>query len=268
MADPVFPRNSSMAFNGQRSDAATAENQVKLTNLGLQGLDYVLGGGLPEDSLYLLMGAPGTHYTTFANEAIYNHLSQGGKAVIYSSELPTKGIEEDFLLYGWKIRKYIDDRSLVVVRPFPPQLRELADLSEQDPMEERVHLSSAAGELSKDFVQKAKEGRWSVISPSYLMSVYPAQTMTDLVLTWVSSVHRYGGVHFISLLSGVHDDKHVNLIKNVVDGVLTFRYFQGYGQAEGEVEVEKLRKVLPRSKVFRHTVQGDGLVIETTARIG
>ena len=36
----------------------------------------------------------------------------------------------------------------------------------------------------------------------------------------------------------------------------------------GEVEIQKLRRVLPKSKTFRHVVQSDGLVVETTARIG
>ena len=39
-------------------------------------------------------------------------------------------------------------------------------------------------------------------------------------------------------------------------------------QTEDEAEIQKLRRVLPKSKTFRHVVQSDGLVIETTARIG
>jgi KaiC/GvpD/RAD55 family RecA-like ATPase len=257
-----------LAFNGQRADTDRSAPGTKLTNLGLQGLDYVLGGGLPENSAYILTGGPGTHYATFANQAIYNHLSKGGKAVYYNPEAPLNDTVEDMALYHWNVRPYLDDRSFVYSRPSPPQLQTLADLMQENPMEEVIKLGSSLSSLTKDFVEKLKEGRWSVLSPSYLLSVYPQKEVTDLVMFWVGAVHRYGGVHFLTLPEGVHDEKHVNFLKSVVDGVLCFKFAQGFGQAEGEVEIQKLRRVIPKSKSFRHTVQPDGLAIETTARIG
>jgi hypothetical protein len=53
-----------------------------------------------------------------------------------------------------------------------------------------------------------------------------------------------------------------------MDGVLSFKSVEGFGQSEGEVEIQKLRRVIPKSKIFRHVIQADGLVVETTARIG
>ncbi|MDG6982851.1 MAG: hypothetical protein JRM74_05280 [Nitrososphaerota archaeon] len=257
-----------MAYEGQRADTEQSAPGIKLTNLGLTGLDYVLGGGLPESSLYLLMGGSGTHYVTFANQAIYNHLSKGGKAAIYSPETPLSDLTEDMALYHWNVRPYLDDRALVYSRPMPPQLLALADLMQDNPLEEVIKLGSSLGGLTKDFVEKLKEGRWTIFSPSYLMSVYPQQEVTDLIMFWVGAVHKYGGVHFLTLPDGVHDEKHVNFIKSLVDGVLSFKFAQGFGQAEGEVEVQKLRRVIPKSKTFRHVVQADGIAIETTARIG
>ena len=257
-----------MAYEGQRADTEQSAPGIKLTNLGLTGLEYVLGGGLPENSAYLLTGGSGTHYVTFANQAIYNHLSKGGRAVYYNPETPLSDTVEDMALYHWNVREYLDDRSLVYSRPMPPQLQTLSELMQDNPMEEVIRLGSSLNGLTKDFVEKLKEGRWSVFNPSYLMSVYPQQEVTDLVMFWVGAVHKYGGVHFITLPEGVHDEKHVNFIKSLVDGVLSFKFAQGFGQAEGEVEIQKLRRVIPKSKSFRHTVQADGIAIETTARIG
>ena len=257
-----------MAYEGQRADTEQSAPGIKLTNLGLVGLDYVLGGGLPENSAYLLMGGSGTHYVTFANQAVYNHLAKGGKAVFYNPETPLNDTIEDMALYHWNVREYLDDRSLVYSRPMPPQLQSLSELMQDNPMEEVIKLGSSLAGLTKDFIEKLKEGRWSVFSPSYLMSVYPPQEVTDLVMFWVGAVHKYGGVHFLTLPEGVHDEKHVNFIKSLVDGVMTFKFAQGFGQAEGEAEIQKLRRVIPKSKSFRHTVQADGIAIETTARIG
>ena len=257
-----------MAYDGQRADTEQSAPGIKLTNLGLQGLEYVLGGGLPESSVYLLTGGPGTHYVTFADQAVYNHLSVGGKAVYYNPETPLNDVVEDMALYHWGIRPYLDDRSFVYSRPMPPQLQSLAAVLEENPMEEVIKLGSSLAGLTKDFVEKLKEGRWSIFNFSYLMGAYQRQEITDLVMFWVNAVHRYGGVHFLTLPEGIHDEKHVNFIKSLVDGVMSFKFAQGFGQAEGEVEVQKLRRVIPKSKTFRHTVQADGLAIETTARIG
>jgi KaiC/GvpD/RAD55 family RecA-like ATPase len=257
-----------LAYDGQRADTEQSAPGTRLTDLGLVGFDYVLGGGLPESSVYLLTGGPGTHYVTFANQAVYNHLSKGGKAVIYNPETPLADTIEDMALYHWNIRPYLDDRALVYSRPMPPQLQSLSEALQEDPMEEVIRLGSSLAGLTKDFVEKLKEGRWSVFNPSYLMSVYPQQEVTDLVMFWVGAVHRYGGVHFLTLPEGVHDERHLNFIKSLVDGAMSFKFAQGFGQAEGEVEIQKLRRVIPKSKTFRHTVQSDGIAIETTARIG
>ena len=258
-----------LAFAGQRSDADAVEYQVKLTNVGIQGLEFVLGGGLPEDSVYLLTGKPGTYYTTFAQQAVVNHLSRKGMAVYYSAEVGSADLRQDMFVYGWDVKPYIDDGSLLFARPSPPQLQTFTEVMPTVPYEQHIKMTSASmGALSKDFLSRLKEGRWSILNLSYLMNLYPAQEVTDLMMFWVNAVHRYGGVHFVTLLDGAHEEKQVTFLKNLVDGVFNFRFVEGFGQSEGEVEVQKLRKVVPKAKTFRHVVQSDGLFVETTARIG
>ncbi len=253
----------------QRSDAVSTEDQVKLTNLGIQGLEFVLGGGLPEDSVYVLTGLPGTYYITFAQQAIYSHLVKRGKAVYYTSETASTEILQDMELYRWNVRPHVDDGSLVFARPLPPALQAFVGLMPQAPNEQFINLaSSGLGSLTKDFLSRIKEERWSVLNLSYLMNQYPAQEITDLMLFWVNAVHKFGGVHFVLLLEGAHDEKQVTFLKNIADGVFNFKFADGFGQSEGEVEIQKLRRVVPKAKVFRHVVQSDGLAVETTARIG
>jgi KaiC/GvpD/RAD55 family RecA-like ATPase len=258
-----------MAFSGQRSDAVSAENQVKLSNLGIQGLEFVLGGGLPMDSVYILTGLPGTFYATFAQQAIYTHLQRRGRAVYYTSETSSTEIEQDAGLYGWNFEGYVNDGALTFVRPLPPALQGLVGLMPRVPNEQILNLSSAGlGGLTRDFLTRLKDDRWSILNISYLMNQYTPQEINDLMLFWVNAVHKYGGVHFVLMLQGAHDERQVTFLKNLADGVLSFKTVEGFGQSEGEVEIQKLRRVLPKAKSFRHIVQSDGLVVETTARIG
>lgn len=258
-----------MAYGRQRSDLVSVENQVRLSNLGIPGLEFVTGGGVPEDSVYILTGQPGTYYSAFAQQAIYSHLERKGKAVYYTSEMSSTEIEQDTNLYGWNFQSHVDDGSLLFVRPLSPSLQGLVGLMPRVPTEQLLNLSSAGlGGLTRDFLTRLKEERWSILNISYLMNQYTPQEINDLMLFWVSAVHRYGGVHFVLMLQGAHDDRQVTFLKNLVDGVLTFKFVEGFQQTEGEVEIQKLRRVLPKSKSFRHVVQSDGLVVETTARIG
>jgi KaiC/GvpD/RAD55 family RecA-like ATPase len=258
-----------LAYGGQRSDAVAAENQVKLSNLGVPGLEFVTGGGVPEDSVYILTGQPGTYYSTFAQQAVFSHLERKGRAVYYTSETSSTEIEQDTDLYGWNFRTYVDDGNLVFVRPLSPSLQGLVGLMPRVPTEQILNLSSAGlGGLTRDFLTRLKEERWSILNISYLMNQYTPQEINDLMLFWVNAVHKYGGVHFVLMLQGAHDDRQVTFLKNLVDGVFSFKFVEGFQQTEGEVEIQKLRRVLPKSKSFRHVVQSDGLVVETTARIG
>ena len=257
-----------MSMNAQRVIAEEAPSKASFAKLGIEGLEFVLGGGLPEDAVYLLTGAPGTHYTTFAHQAIYNHLLQGGKAVYYTPDLASNQIQEDMALYGWKVRRYVDEESLLFSRPLAPPLQKLAETMPENPMEEVVNLGSTTDAIRKSFVGKLKDHRWSILNLSYLMTVYPSQEIIDLVLFWVNAVHVFGGVHFILLPREGHEGNQVTLLENMVDGVLNFKFAQGFLQAEGEVEVKKLRRVRLKSRVFRHTVQDNGIVIENATRIG
>jgi len=246
---------------------ATAE--VGISDFGLQGVNYVLGGGFPTNSVYLLTGDPGTFYATFAQQALNNVLKQKTKVVYYISEASSEDILQDMNTFKWDISSSIEDGSWVFTRAVPPQLEAIVNDTPADPREQRIDLpAKSLLPLRQDFLAKLNEGRWSAISLSYLMKSYSIDEITDLIMFWVNAAHRLGGVHFILVPKGVHDAGEINYIKLLVDGVLSFKFAQGFEQAEGEIDIEKLRRVIPKIKIIRHAVQDNGLVIETSARVG
>jgi len=242
---------------------------IKLTNLGMQGLEYVLKGGFPADSVYLMTGAPGTFYAQFAQQALYNHLIGKGKVVYYTIENSCTDVEQDMMTFNWQLKRYIDDGSWVFAKAIPPALAKIAEIIPEVPSEERIHLTpNSLNGLAQNFVGKLKQGRWSALNLSFLIRSYPFSEIIDLVMFWVNAAHKYGGVHFLMLNGGVHKEQHINYLKGLVDGVLLFKFSQGFEQTEGEIEIEKLRRVIPKTKIIRHVVQSDGISVETTARIG
>jgi len=243
--------------------------EVKLTDFGMMGFGYLLGGGFPTDSVYLLTGEPGTFYPTFAQQALYNAVNKGQKVVYYTAEAGSEDIQQDMATFRWDLDSHIDNGTWIFTRVVPPQLKAIVSDAPEDPREQRVDLlPNSISALQQDFVERLMESRWSAISLSYLMKCYPAQEITDFVMFMVNAAHKMGGVHFILLPGGVHDEAMINNIKSLVDGVLSFKFAQGFEQAEGEIEIQKLRRVIPKLKVIRHVVQDTGIEIETTARVG
>ena len=243
--------------------------EVKLTDFGMQGFGYLLGGGFPTDSVYLMTGEPGTYYATFAQQALFNAANTGQKVVYYTAESGSEDIQQDMGTFKWDLDPAIDNGTWIFTRVVPPQLKAIVSDAPEDPRERRVELlPNSLAALQKDFLERIEENRWTAMSLTYLMKCYPAQEITDFVMYMVNAAHKIGGVHFILLPSGVHEESMVNNIKSLVDGVLSFKFAQGFEQAEGEIEIQKMRRVIPKLKVIRHVVQDNGIEIETTARVG
>lgn len=267
--DPRGARKVSVPKEHAVGPKAKERFEVKLTDFGMPGFGYVLGGGFPTDAVYMLSGEPGTFYATFAQQALYKTAKSGQKVVYYACESSSEDIQQDMATFGWNLDENIDNGTWVFSRIVPPQLEATVADTPADPREHKIDLlPNSLSSLHKDFLGRLEENRWSAISLSYLMRCYPSQEITDLVMFMVSAAHRLGGVHFILVPSGVHSDVEVNNIKSLVDGVLNFKFAQGFEQAEGEIEIQKLRRVIPKLKVIRHVVQDNGIEIETTARVG
>ena len=62
-----------MGVPGTPVDVTTAHS----ASTGIAGLDYVLGGGLPADHLFLIEGAPGTGKTTLALQFLMEGVARG-----------------------------------------------------------------------------------------------------------------------------------------------------------------------------------------------
>jgi archaeal flagellar protein FlaH len=243
--------------------------ETKFTDLGMQGLGYVMGGGFPTNAVYLMTGEAGSFYQTFTQQALYYAAKHDIKVVYYTVESGAEDIQQDMATFKWDVGEYMDNGSWLFTRLIPPQLKTIVSRGAEDPREENIDLPpSSLQALEQDFLGKAKEGRWSALTLGYLAKLYPEQAITDMVMFWVNAAHTLGGIHFILLPEGIHDQQHVNYLKSLVDGVLSFKFAQGFEQAEGEIEIQKMRRIIPRVKTVRHAIQDDGLAIETTARVG
>ena len=88
-----IPSKQTASFDG--------ECGMKLLKTWIEGLDEMLGGGLPEKSVILMMGEPGSGYDTFAQQILYQNALQGGKIAYFSTSRDFDALKDDFETFGW-----------------------------------------------------------------------------------------------------------------------------------------------------------------------
>ena len=76
---------------------------MRLLKTWIEGLDEMLGGGLPERSVIVMMGDPGSGHDVFAQQILYQNVLQGGKAAYFSTSRDFDALKEDFETFSWDV---------------------------------------------------------------------------------------------------------------------------------------------------------------------
>jgi circadian clock protein KaiC len=84
--------------------ATSVKPKERRVPTGVQGLDHILGGGLPANHVYLIEGAPGTGKTTMALQFLLDGLRHG-EQVLYVTLSETKDeLEMVAQSHGWSLQ--------------------------------------------------------------------------------------------------------------------------------------------------------------------
>jgi len=82
----------------------------------IKGFDELTQGGIPNESIILLSGAPGTGKTIFSLEVAYNALKNDKEKVLYLSfEEKKNALITQADQFGWDLKKYSDNGKLKIV---------------------------------------------------------------------------------------------------------------------------------------------------------
>lgn len=91
--------------------------QIPRIKSGVQGLDELIEGGIPEKSLILLTGGSGTGKSTFAMNFLVHGAMNNEPGLYVSLE---EAIEENLIrmkIFGWPIEKLIKENKLMLTQP-------------------------------------------------------------------------------------------------------------------------------------------------------
>lgn len=87
----------------------------KVVSTGINGLDKVLGGGYPDDTLTLITGGPGTGKSIMGMQYLYNGLKKGDKGLYISFEEDKNIILKQAKGFGWDFEKFEKKGNLKII---------------------------------------------------------------------------------------------------------------------------------------------------------
>jgi KaiC domain protein, Ph0284 family len=82
------------------------------------GLDEILYGGIPERSVVLLSGGPGTGKSILGKQFLYNGLKKGEPGVFVALEEHPVAVRRSFRHFGWDISQYEREGKFAIVDAF------------------------------------------------------------------------------------------------------------------------------------------------------
>lgn len=101
---------------GITKSSKTPKYEVSRIHSGIEGLDEMMNGGIPQGNLVVLSGDPGSGKTVLCWEFIYDGIvTYNENAVYVSLEETEETIYSGALEFGWDLKKLVDSGKLVII---------------------------------------------------------------------------------------------------------------------------------------------------------
>jgi KaiC/GvpD/RAD55 family RecA-like ATPase len=226
---------------------AAGERFMKFLRTWVEGLDEMLGGGIPEKSVVLMIGEPGSGYDILAQQILYQNALQNGKAAYFSTSRVSDALKEDFETFGWNV----------------------SPLQEKDNWQFfQVNVPNVIQVLTETIPRVVAQGRWVLIdSLSYLILTQKYRDVIRVVELLLNAARQHGGVHFLLLTQKMHDAETETTMQHLVDGVMEFSAQEMAGGIDRRIRMKKMRRAVYEPRLIPFNITERGITIETAVRI-
>ena len=222
------------AFEGAGGDSEfddeEFESAIPRIDLGIEGLDNMIQGGVPERHLMVAIGSAGTGKTTFGLQFLNHGLRNGENAVFITLEQSREAIIGTASERGWEFDRYESEGALAVV-----------DL---DPVEMANSLDNIQAELP-ELIEDFAADRLVLDSVSLLEMMYDDQARRRTeVFDFTRALKKAGVTTFLTSEaseSNPYASRH-GIIEYLTDAVFVLQYVRGETQETRlAVEIQKIR---------------------------
>jgi circadian clock protein KaiC len=230
-------------------EADELDTDIPRLDIGIEGLDNMIQGGVPKRHLIVTIGGAGTGKTTFGLQFLQYGLEKENtdKGVFITLEQTYESIMATAAEQGWDFERHEAEDNLAIV-----------DL---DPVEMANSLDNIRGELP-ELIAEFEADRFVLDSVSLLEMMYndPARRRTE-VFDFTQSL-KEAGVTTVLTSEADEDNSYVSrhgIIEYLTDAVFILRYVRNESQETRlAVEIQKIRNAnhSRESKPYEITLGG------------
>jgi len=234
------------------------ESDIPRIDLGIEGLDEMIQGGVPERHLLTCIGSAGTGKTTFGLQFLHHglQLDDPEKAVFITLEQSYEAIMATAAERDWNFEEY-EDRDLLAV----------IDL---DPVEMANSLQNIRAELPQ-LITDFGADRLVLDSVSLLEMMYDNQAKRRTeVFDFTRSLKQAGVTTFLTSEAS-EDNSYASrhgIIEYLTDAVIFLQYVrQETRETRTAVEIQKIRNANHSRETKPYEITGDGISVYQQANI-
>jgi KaiC/GvpD/RAD55 family RecA-like ATPase len=221
----------------------TGDGFVKLST-GIDGLDALLNGGIPEGNLTLLSGPPGTGKSTLGHQFLINGAENGYSGIYISLGEARDRIIRNLQEYGWNVNEHIDNGQLKIMSP---------ELYKYDTLIR--DMKNAARDLEADFLV--------LDSVTVLKSYFEDDfTIRRKIMELKKLFERLGSTTFMTAESPHRETGEIGVEEYVVDGVIELYYERDSDEFHRYIAVKKMRGTEHSMKIYPLTIGTGGITVE------
>ncbi|MFC7098177.1 KaiC domain-containing protein [Halobaculum marinum] len=242
---------------GPSFDEEEFDSDIDRIDVGIEGLDEMILGGVPERSLLAVIGSAGTGKTTFGLQFLNEALTDGGNAVYITLEESEEAILSTAEEKGWEYRRYNDEGRLAVVA--------------MDPIEMANSLDSIRDDISR-LVTEFGADRLVLDSVSLLEMMYdhPSKRRSE-VFDFARSL-KEAGVTTMLTSEANEDNAYASrhgIVEYLTDAVFILQYVRpsDFRETRLAVEIQKIRDANHSRETKPYEITNDGISVYRQANI-
>ena len=233
------------------------ESSIDRTNIGIEGLDEMILGGVPRRSLISVIGGAGTGKTTFALQFLNHALEAGNKGIYITLEQTRESIFDTATEKGWSFREHAAEDRLAVVAI--------------DPIEMANSLSSIRNDLVR-LIAEFDADRLVLDSVSLLEMMYdhPAKRRSE-VFGFTRSLKEAGVTTLLTSEASetnAYASRH-GIVEYLTDAVFVLQYIRGsdFRETRLAVDIQKIRDANHSRETKPYEITDTGISVYGQANI-
>ena len=219
---------------------------MRRISTGVFGLDKLIQGGLPENSITLLTGSAGTGKTIFSCQFLWHGLQKGERGVYITLEEEPDDIKEDALQFGWDFESF--------------EKKGLFKIAYHDP----AQISIASTII--DEVKRIEAKRLVIDSVSIMgLNMESPSKIRKLLLNIINTIKRVNCTAILTseIEEGSNRLSRFGVEEFVADGVIRLEYSSIGERRFGVIEIRKMRRTEHAHGTFDIQITQKGLEILT-----